>query len=224
MGEYSVSAATRNAIYRASRTLFYMKGIDDTSCRDIGYAANVNKSLISYHFKSKNAIAELVLRDFVKSMVDAVEERWGTDVSEHAVRDTLVELMMFRLLSTNHSICRFYYEIQSEAFTFEDSTFEIQINVMREYAADCGVEISESQLNTVTAMVQGTERELVRLVFCGLLNESIEDMVRRDVSCCFFLIGAESDQVQRWIDDAFRLAEGLTMVCDDTFTCRIVNV
>ena len=42
MGEYSVSAATRNAIYRASRTLFYMKGIDDTSCRDIGDAANVN--------------------------------------------------------------------------------------------------------------------------------------------------------------------------------------
>lgn len=223
MGEYSVGIATKNKIYRVAKSLFYEKGIKDTSYKDIGRLAEVNKGLIPYHFKSKNSIAELVLNDFIESMVGAVRAYWEREHLEQAVLDTLVELMMFRLLVEDVNVCRFYYEMQTEAFSFEDATFEIQTEVMKSYARDCGIELSEGRLNTITAMVQGTERELVRLVYERTLGESVEDMVRQDVSCCFFLIGAEGNRVQAWIDRAFELAEGLTMTSDGMFNCSIVR-
>ena len=54
MGEYAVGVATRTRIYRVCKGLFYEKGIKATSYNDICEAADINRGLIPYYFKSKN--------------------------------------------------------------------------------------------------------------------------------------------------------------------------
>ncbi len=221
MGAYAVGIATRNKIYQVAKGLFYEKGIKATSYNDICSAADVNKGLIPYYFKSKNNIAELVLNDFIKSLETAVGTYWQNASISHAMLDTLIELMQFRLLARDERACRFYHEIMSESFVFEQATKDIQTYVMRRYMDDFGVSVPDAQLATVVAMVQGTERELVRLVYTGALSESIEDMVRRDMLCCFHLLGIDNADAEESIDHAFKLAEGLTLVSDSMFNCRI---
>lgn len=222
MGEYSVGIATKRRIYEESKRLFYAKGIKGTSYTDICNAAEVNRGLIPYHFKSKSGIAVEVLAEFIQNMEIAVNE-WLEPLSavqlEHNI---MIELLMFRMLSEDRNACRFYSEIHTDD-TYREKSLDIQSGVMREFAEGGGVEVSPESLNTVTAMVEGTETELVRLVYAGLLEESIEDMVRRDVECCYFLLGADIPAVDASCDHAFELAEGVTMTCDDQFRCTIVE-
>ena len=221
MGAYAVGIATRNKIYQVAKGLFYEKGIKDTSYNDICSAAEVNKGLIPYYFKSKNNIAELVLNDFIKSMEEAVGEHWRDASISHAMLDTLIELMQFRLFARDERVCRFYHEIMSESFVFERATKDVQTYVMQRYMGDFGVTVPDAQLSTVVAMVQGTERELVRLVYTKTLSESIEDMVRRDMLCCLYLLGIDDAAARESIDRAFELAEGVSLVSDSMFNCHI---
>lgn len=222
MGEYSVGVATRQRIYRETKKLFYDKGIKSTSYNDICSAADVNRGLIPYYFKSKNNIAIEVLNEFVDNMETAANAWWGPHDMVQPERNIVIELLMFRLLAEDECACRFYSEIRSDG-AFHEGTLKIQDNVMRTLASGSGVEVSDAALRTITSMVEGTETELVQAVYHGYLRESIEDMVRRDISCCFFLLGADSQTVRKWCDHAFDLAEGLTMKCNDRFECRIVE-
>ena len=222
MGEYSVGVATRQRIYRESKELFYKQGIKATSYNDICEAADVNRGLIPYYFKSKNNIAIEVLGEFVDNMEKAVNDRWGPEEMNQPELNVMIELLMFRLLVEDECACRFYSEIRSDG-AFHGATLEIQESVMRMLASGSGVEVGDAALRTVTSMVEGTETELVLAVRDGYLMESIEDIVRRDISCCFFLLGADSRTVDAWCDRAFALAEGLTMVCNERFECQVVE-
>ncbi len=220
MGEYAVGVATRNKILQVCKELFYEKGIKKTSYDDICERASVNRGLIPYYFKSKNNIAIEVLEDFIQGMVAAIDQRWSSDVISLSERIVMIELLMFRLLSSDENVCRFYSEIQSDA-SFHDATFATQDSVMRDLAQASGVEVTDAALRTITCMVEGTEAELVQAVHHGLLLESVEDMVRRDTECCFFLLGVNMEEVKVWIDHAYELAEGRMLVCNEYFECKV---
>lgn len=222
MGEYTVGVATRQRIYEVSKQLFYEKGIKETSYNDICEVAEVNRGLIPYYFKSKNNIAIEVLGEFVENMESAVGAWWDAEDMVQPERNIMIELLMFRLLSEDERACRFYSEIHSND-AYHESTLAVQTNVMNALAEGSGVEVGEAALRTITAMVEGTEAELVRAVYQGYLEESIEDMVRRDIACCFFLLGADAKTVDAWCDHAFALAEGFTLVCNERFECRVVK-
>lgn len=222
MGEYAVGAATRQRIYEVSKRLFYEKGIKDTSYTDICEAADVNRGLIPYYFKSKNNIAIQVLQEFVDSMESCVNEQWGPDEMVQPERNIMIELLMFRLLAENENVCRFYSETRSED-AYRKATLEIQTGVMEMLLRGAGIKFDAKALATVVVMVEGTESELVQLVRHHLLEESIESMVRRDIRCCFFLLDVDMHQVDAWWKHAEKLAKGLTMTCDTGFQCKVVK-
>lgn len=222
MGEYAVGAATRKRIYDVTKKLFYEKGIKATSYKDICEAAEVNRGLIPYYFKSKSNIAVQVLEEFVESMERAINERWPEDKMSRSEFNIMVELLMFRLLAENENVCRFYDEIRSEA-EFRATTLRIQGETMNALVQGAGIAVDPAKLTTVVAMVEGTENELVHLVRRNLLEESIEAMVRRDVRCCYFLLGADLSQVDEAWERAMALAKNCTMKCDARFRCKIVE-
>lgn len=223
MGEYAVGVATRQRIYRETKKLFYEQGIKATSYNDICEAAEVNRGLIPYYFKSKNNIAIEVLGEFVDNMEEAVDAWWDPKEMVQPERNIMIELLMFRLLAEDERACRFYSEIRADG-AFHESTLKIQDDVMRTLAEGSGVKVSDAALRTITSMVEGTETELVQAVYHGYLQEGIEDMVRRDISCCFFLLGADPKTVDGWCDHVFSLAEGLTMTCNEHFECRVAKL
>ena len=60
MEQYQNGAETKEQILRACQTLFYEKGYEETTYNDICALAHVNRGLIPYHFKSKDAIKQLI--------------------------------------------------------------------------------------------------------------------------------------------------------------------
>ena len=66
--EISVTEA-RERILSASKQLFSQKGYDATRVNDIARAANVNKALIYYYFKSKEDILDCMVQSLYKNAV-----------------------------------------------------------------------------------------------------------------------------------------------------------
>ena len=87
------SEATRDAILRASESLFIQQGHDATSLRQITALANVNLAAVNYHFGSKEALVQAVLKRRLAVLneerlaaLDALEAAAGKD----AVKPSLI--------------------------------------------------------------------------------------------------------------------------------------
>jgi AcrR family transcriptional regulator len=98
---------TRRKILAVSERLFARKGFDGTRVADIAAAARVNKALIYYYFKNKDAILEEVIVGFVAACVtraaDAVAHA-DDALSAGAVRELLSSNLRF--LEQNRNILR----------------------------------------------------------------------------------------------------------------------
>lgn len=65
---------TKQKVTQAASSLFFQKGFDGTSVRDIAYKADVNVSLISYYFKSKQGLLEHAVIHYYESYLEMMEE------------------------------------------------------------------------------------------------------------------------------------------------------
>ena len=221
MAEYSVGTATRNKIYQAAMSLFYEHGIQATSYNQIAERAQVNVGLITYHFKKKSALATNVYWDFLSSIEKAIDAQWGVSGLDAPEFNVVYELLLFRLLTDDANVARFYSEIMSGP-EYHEASLDMQREVMHDLANGMGARIDRNGFYSIVCMVNGTEAELVKAVVDGKVNESIEDLVRRDIMCCYFLLGVDLDKASAHFERGLGLVENLKMVCDERFSCSIV--
>lgn len=95
---------TRNAILEAAAELFSQKGYDGTSMNDIAAQAKVTKSLLQYHFETKdNLWVQVMAAQFGEFLVH-VDEFLASDPTP----DRLCELMVsrFRVFEKNPEVLR----------------------------------------------------------------------------------------------------------------------
>ncbi|MHA6252003.1 forespore capture DNA-binding protein RefZ [Oceanobacillus sp. CAU 1775] len=70
---------SKQKVIEAASSLFFQKGFDGTSVRDIADKATVNVSSISYYFKGKQGLLEYAVSDYYEEYLEKIEE---------ALRDT----------------------------------------------------------------------------------------------------------------------------------------
>lgn len=66
--------STKQKVVDAASLLFYQKGFDGTSVRDIAMKASVNVSLISYYFKGKQGLLEYAVTNYYETYLSLIEE------------------------------------------------------------------------------------------------------------------------------------------------------
>src|SRR5699024_11847828 len=84
----------------AASTLFFQKGFDGTSVRDIAYKADVNVSLISYYFKGKQGLLEHAVIHYYESYLEMMEENIHTyqkDSTLDCLKNLVFNMIYFRL-------------------------------------------------------------------------------------------------------------------------------
>lgn len=74
LGEMNMQAnPTKQKVVDAATGLFFQKGFDGTSVRDIAEAASVNVSLISYYFKGKQGLLEYAVTSYYETYLESLE-------------------------------------------------------------------------------------------------------------------------------------------------------
>lgn len=82
MGNYENGIETQERIVKACRKLFYEKGYNETTFKDICKEANVNQSSIHYHFKSKINIY-ILISDIITKKLDTECNKYISDVNDN---------------------------------------------------------------------------------------------------------------------------------------------
>ncbi|MCA1009949.1 forespore capture DNA-binding protein RefZ [Halobacillus halophilus] len=100
---------TRDRVLDVACRLFYSKGFNGTSVRDIASAANVNVSLIHYYFKSKQGLFESLAINYFEPYLEILESIHFTDANERV--ETLVRKILHYKLSHNQLSCLVYREL-----------------------------------------------------------------------------------------------------------------
>ncbi len=104
-------ASTRDKILGAADELFGEIGFDATSTRLIGERSGINKALIHYHFKNKDALFHSVLERYYARLGEVLREIIGE--GEGRLRDRLARTLdaYVDFLAANH---RFSHMVQRE--------------------------------------------------------------------------------------------------------------
>lgn len=82
---------TKARIIQAAIDLFARQGYGSTSIREIAKQADVNSALISYHFKNKQGVLEMIIVEYFETMFQQFEIRDSS--GENAPRDYFEEFM-----------------------------------------------------------------------------------------------------------------------------------
>lgn len=126
MSYYENGIETKRRILAACRKLFYEKGYQQTTFKDICAEAQVNQSAIHYHFKAKEALLAIIYEETVVKN--------NREVERFALRDTLPltkyflsnKLYIYKLLHD-----RRFFQLNLDATLFLDTShYDERIQIM----------------------------------------------------------------------------------------------
>jgi len=105
MANYENGLDTKAKIIDACKDLFYLKGFEKTTFKDIGQLAGVNQGLIVYYFKNKNILASTVFQLVMSQLMEQIERQFQK--AENLTRYFISDFLYFRLLYEDENFRRF---------------------------------------------------------------------------------------------------------------------
>lgn len=128
MAKYENGVDTRNKILQCCRKLFYEKGYEQTTFKDISETAEVNQGLIVYHFKSKTNLAKCVFQYYIKESMSQIEEFFKD--CDALTQSFINDFLYFRLLFENEAFRNFMNTccatgiLKKDMSSIQDETYE----------------------------------------------------------------------------------------------------
>src|SRR5690625_2348271 len=116
---------TKQKVIDEATWLFYQKGFHGTSVRDISDRANVNVSLISYYFKSKQGLLEHAVINYYEQYFETIEEMMRQQ--KHLEHIDLFKKVILSMLQYKIHYFHLTFFIQRELSL--DTTFVREITV-----------------------------------------------------------------------------------------------
>ena len=101
---------TKQRIIDAAISLFYTKGYDGTSVRDIAKRADVNVANISYYFAGKQGLLEQLITDFLEGYIHVIEmsfEQREYLSAKEVMRQIIRGILRYQF--ENRELTRFFY-------------------------------------------------------------------------------------------------------------------
>ena len=154
LGKRKLQAAkTKNNIFETAKRLFHEHGIDNVSVDSIVEEAGVSKGAFYVHFKSKDVLSSLLIKDYVNEIdMDYKEylEGLGSEVSTYDVlilmAGKIAEVLENKIGYENMKVL-YKAHLSKATDTTSTTSYERELYNMFEYILNKGVNSKELQLN-----------------------------------------------------------------------------
>ncbi|PZR05028.1 MAG: hypothetical protein DI539_25230 [Flavobacterium psychrophilum] len=177
MKDYEVNERrdTKETILKSAVKLFSRNGYEQTSIRDIANEANINCSMINYHFESKENLLITILKDLYVSIasIDELSENDTKEKSqlEHYIRSSVQEL--FRL----DGISLLFISEQVHASTPKSRQLITQMEQVHFYRFCKIMDTQRTQLK-----IKNSDRDFLYHSIFGMVKQMIIKGRRREIS------------------------------------------
>lgn len=228
MSNYKNGLATRAALYQSARACFYRKGYFDTSIQDIVDAAQSKLGLFVYHFESKEAIANMVFREYV----DLIRETTRASIGEAEGReDLLLDDMLnyrgyFKGVLCNQQTAKFYAELSSTPGYLEQN-FRLKEFYFHRLSSPQLVMNKcwrrEDLGGVFVSIAAGMEIQLCRDICVGNIKAPVEDALDIYLDTYYSLLVKNKRQVAECLKRSRKIMSQVEWQASDGFELQIVK-
>jgi len=190
---------SKQKVINAASALFFQKGFDGTSVRDIAEKANVNVSMISYYFKGKQGLLEYAVISYYEEYLNQIET--GLEETKLLLPAERLNELVFTIIEYKQMNYQLTCFIQRELSL--DSVFVREMTVT--YLAKENYYIREIFYEALATNRETLNREYLLLHLKGMLitpyilHNEWKDKVVGDYSQQVF-VKKYTKIIQQWLD------------------------
>lgn len=194
---YSVGEQTKQNILSASTSLFYQQGFQATTFDHICQKANVNRALVSYHFKNKRTLGRTVYENIWSKISRTCWQIIHNCTPEMQVCTYL--FASYRALLNSH-YARFLSELGEDSdhnpkLLQEEKQFFRPI--IHKYRT-----LNEEEFDILAHMNHGIKREIVQIAKQHSEMEYIDHMTSMEIQLLLSYAGYPKEEIQQLIRDS----------------------
>ncbi len=232
MSHISKGARTRDHLYKTAKQLFYQKGYEETTVKDIIIAANSALGVFTYHFDSKDSLAVEIYQNMVDNIMVKHSEKMKCFpyTIEHISSEILMYHSFFSTMSANPNVRRFYRQIcHTDLFrkTVLDMNLKFVQNILyneRREKKNSLSYIHEVNIEYVVSLVTGMEIQYVYDLFSENFSE-IEEQKAIDIYIhIYFSFFVENrERLEALISQSKQLLQHVSLQIGDDFEVLEAN-
>ncbi|MBV7276596.1 TetR/AcrR family transcriptional regulator [Clostridium sp. PL3] len=190
---------SKDMIMEAAKKLFFEKGYNKTTTREIAETANVNLGLIPYYFKKKGRIAQIIYDNLIDDLFN-LEDLKIFECTNSIERLFMSLILIHKRFLENKSYSKFYLElIYDDIVTSKPHKYTISI--IEEIIDEFNIKVSEADLYNYMIIIKGAERSLIKKKLENKLRISYVEINKLLVLNNLLLLGIDRKLIDQSLDN-----------------------
>ena len=166
---------TRGQIVSSARILFYEKGYENTSVKDICESAGVKAGTLTYYFKTKYDLVRELYETAFRRSYEFVENNLDRAMNS-LEKNTVVAFVYFHAILADANTRRFHLEIL-ERSSVGDYISQVALPISQQFIKDFKLNFSTQELLDIDMAENGLSRELFINFLDNANGRTVQDLV-----------------------------------------------
>lgn len=156
MASYKPGNRTKTALIKSAKKLFYEKGYDNTSVKEICMASDVPTSAITYHFGGKEFLAQEIYEEMI-AKINELAKKAHADCDNKMIKATFPYYLWWELIYGNERIRRFVGEMYLHRIAHSNTLDSL----FQDYKDALGNQVDPEDLRMLLITYYGTDAEVL---------------------------------------------------------------
>lgn len=220
MQHYTPGKQNREAIVLAAKQLFWEKGFEATTIKEITERAGIRRTLFFYYYPSKNDLAMEIYNSFNQQMENML-------LDEIVMRRLHLNAALYRglFVTLNLRTALVYPELTRFSAEVDNGILQMRSDFVRDKYEKLILEgtrdTEDTKLELIMIQNLGINTLLFQLCSQGLLNEDIDTLVRFKIETMFKSVFNDETYIRSLMEQVFELEKDFLFTVDSEFNLTL---
>lgn len=228
MANYKNGMDTKTALHQSAQKLFYLKGYNATTIKDIVTDAQSKLGLFTYYFEGKESVAISIFKNFVNDIALILEGPLNTlwEKEDFLLVDMIEYRSYFKCINANENIVRFYKDVSIlESFvemTVALKDYFIQKRFENGAKFETNVMIQDKNyFDSITSLTSGMEIQFFRDVLQKKIEIDYEDAIDLFLSEYYRFLVPDKKQIQKCLRNSRKIVGDIDFEIGEYFSVKL---
>ncbi|AKL94763.1 transcriptional regulator TetR family [Clostridium aceticum] len=196
---------TKQKIYDTAKEMFYTKGYNNTTMKDITTDLGISLGNLTYYFKTKDAIVINIFVDYLDNIYEFIKDKVDDGANSY-YKHFFVSIIFYKVILSDSNNKRFFGEIMAKKSFYRLLSDRISI-IYQDFIKDYHLTISQSEYEGTVIADFGARREVMLNYLSGQIKMSIEELTIFLLANTSKLLGMKEKDIHTTALDAYTLSQ-----------------
>ncbi|AOY77990.1 TetR/AcrR family transcriptional regulator [Clostridium formicaceticum] len=196
---------TKQKIYDTAKEMFYHKGYNGTTMKDIAADLGISLGNLTYYFKTKDAIVINIFVDYLDNIYEFIKDK-VEDSANSYYKHFFVSIIFYKIILSDPNNKRFFGEIMTKKSFYRLLSDRISI-IYQDFIEDYHLRVSQSEYARIVIADFGARREIILNYLSGKIKMPIEDLAIFLLSTTSKLLGMKEKDIYTTSFNAYTVSK-----------------